>query len=49
MIHGNKGATGTGKKKEKNSFISIPNFMKIYQAVQKLLDGETQTDRQTYW
>jgi hypothetical protein len=30
-----------------NGIISIPNFMKIYQAVQKLLVGYTQTDRQT--
>jgi hypothetical protein len=26
-----------------------PNFMKIYGAVQKLLVGNTQTDRQTDW
>jgi hypothetical protein len=26
---------------------SVPNFMKIYQAFQKLLVGDTQTDRQT--
>jgi hypothetical protein len=32
-----------------NGIISIPNFMKIYQAVQKLLVGYTQTDKQTYW
>jgi hypothetical protein len=25
---------------------STPNFMKIYQAVQKLLVGDTETDRQ---
>jgi hypothetical protein len=33
-----------------NGINSIPNFMKIYQAVQKLLVGDTedrQTDRQT--
>jgi hypothetical protein len=25
----------------------VPNFVKIYQAFQKLLVGDTQTDRQT--
>jgi hypothetical protein len=28
-----------------NGIISVPNFIKIYQAVQKLLVGDTQTDR----
>jgi hypothetical protein len=28
--------------------ISVPNSMKIYQAVQKLLVGDTQTDRHTH-
>jgi hypothetical protein len=32
-----------------NGIISAPIFMKIYQAVQKLLVGETQTDRHTDW
>jgi hypothetical protein len=27
-----------------NGITSVPNFMKIYQAVQKLLVGDTQTD-----
>jgi hypothetical protein len=26
----------------------LPNFTKIYQSVQKLLVGDTQTDRQTH-
>jgi hypothetical protein len=30
-----------------NGITSIPNFMKIYQAVQKILVGDTQTDKQT--
>jgi hypothetical protein len=30
-----------------NGINSLLNFMKIYQAVQKLLVGDTQTDRQT--
>jgi hypothetical protein len=30
-----------------NGITSIPNFTKIYKAVQKLLVGDTQTDRQT--
>jgi hypothetical protein len=28
-----------------NGITTIPNVMKIYQAVQKLLVGDTQTDR----
>jgi ubiquitin C-terminal hydrolase len=28
-----------------NGITSVPNFMKIYQAIQKLLVGDTQTDR----
>jgi hypothetical protein len=32
-----------------NGIYPLPNFMKIYQAVQKLLVGDTQTDRQTDW
>jgi hypothetical protein len=37
------------KRTAMNGIISVPNFMKIYQAVQKLLVGDTQThtDRQT--
>jgi hypothetical protein len=30
-----------------NGLTSVPNVMKIYQAVQKLLVGDTQTDRET--
>jgi hypothetical protein len=30
-----------------NSITSVPNFMKIYEAFQKLLVGDTQTERQT--
>jgi hypothetical protein len=30
-----------------NDITCLPNFMKIYQAVQKILVGDTQTDRQT--
>jgi hypothetical protein len=30
-----------------NGITSVPNFIKIYQAVQNLLVGDTQTDRQT--
>jgi hypothetical protein len=30
-----------------NGITSVPNFMKIYQAVQRLLGGDIQTDRQT--
>jgi hypothetical protein len=32
-----------------NGIPSVPNFTKIYQAVQKLLVGETQTDTHTDW
>jgi hypothetical protein len=34
-----------------NVITSVPNFMKLYQAVEKLLVGDTQTDtdRQTDW
>jgi hypothetical protein len=28
-----------------NGINSVPNFMKLYQEVQKLLVGDTQTDR----
>jgi hypothetical protein len=31
-----------------NVITSVPNFMKMYQAVQKLLVWDTQTDRQTF-
>jgi ubiquitin C-terminal hydrolase len=30
-----------------NGITSVPNFMKIYQAIQKLLVGDIQTDKQT--
>jgi hypothetical protein len=30
-----------------NGIASIPNLIKIYEAFQKLLVGDTQTDRQT--
>jgi hypothetical protein len=32
-----------------NGITSVPNFMKIYQAVQKLLVGHRQTDRLVIW
>jgi hypothetical protein len=31
-----------------NGITSIPNFMKFYQAVQKLIVEDTQTDRHTH-
>jgi hypothetical protein len=30
-----------------NGITSVPNFIKVYQVVQKLLVGGTHTDRQT--
>jgi hypothetical protein len=32
-----------------NGITSVPNFMKIYQAVQKLLVEDRQTDRLVIW
>jgi hypothetical protein len=32
-----------------NGITSVLNFIKIYQVVQKLLVGDTYTDRQTDW
>jgi hypothetical protein len=32
-----------------NGITSVPNFVKIYQEVQKLLVEETQAGRQTDW
>jgi hypothetical protein len=32
-----------------NDITFVPNFMKIYQTFQKLLAGDTQTDRLVIW
>jgi hypothetical protein len=32
-----------------NGFTSVPDFMKIYQAIQKLLVQDTQVDRLVVW